>query len=274
MEWGWAATEDLDRAPCPRCGCLWHLISQPLRPCSIQWHFCSPKSRLRSIHHREFFFTFVGRCAAVIRCADREPVQAIWVDSSSAATMSTNDSRAGETAIAEDGLRVWSCITCRRRKVRCDRRDPCSNCVKNQVECHFPVTGRLPRRRDPTAWKSPTEKQAELLDRLRRLESLVTELAAQVEDGPDKIQTLFPGPLTSATGVIHSAEAINAEVEKRGLPNLESPMAAGEVIPAMKSSFQGEMNEDFGRLIVGKEAGLQIGKGFWTIFCNEVRLNF
>ncbi|PKK49661.1 hypothetical protein CI102_5430 [Trichoderma harzianum] len=158
--------------------------------------------------------------------------------------MSTNHSTAGEIAIAEDSLRIWSCVTCRRRKVKCDRKDPCSNCVKNQIECHFPVTGRLPRRRDPAAWKSPTEKQAELLDRLRRLESLVTELAAQVEDGPDKIQSLFTGPLTSAT--------------------------VGELISAMKSSFQGETNEDFGRLVVGKEAGLQIGKGFWSIFCNEV----
>ncbi|KAL6697048.1 hypothetical protein J3F84DRAFT_371975 [Trichoderma pleuroticola] len=184
--------------------------------------------------------------------------------------MSTNHSRAEETAIAEDSLRIWSCIICRRRKVKCDRRDPCSNCLKNKIECHFPVTGRLPRRRDPTAWKSPTEKQAELLDRLRRLESLVTELAAQVEDGPDKIQSLFPEPLTGATGVIHSAEVVNAEVGKRGLANLESPMAAGELISAMKASFQGEVNEDFGRLVVEKEAGLQIGKGFWTIFCNEV----
>ncbi|KAL5093717.1 hypothetical protein Trisim1_010445 [Trichoderma cf. simile WF8] len=184
--------------------------------------------------------------------------------------MSTNHSTAGEIAIAEDSLRIWSCITCRRRKVKCDRKDPCSNCVKNQIECHFPVTGRLPRRRDPAAWKSPTEKQAELLDRLKRLESLVTELAAQVEDGPDKIQSLFTGPLTSATGVIHSGETVNAAVGKRGLLDLESPMAVGELISAMKSSFQGETNEDFGRLVVGKEAGLQIGKGFWSIFCNEV----
>ncbi|KAJ4861312.1 fungal zn(2)-Cys(6) binuclear cluster domain-containing protein [Trichoderma breve] len=184
--------------------------------------------------------------------------------------MSTNHSTAGEIAIAEDSLRIWSCVTCRRRKVKCDRKDPCSNCVKNQIECHFPVTGRLPRRRDPAAWKSPTEKQAELLDRLRRLESLVTELAAQVEDGPDKIQSLFTGPMTSATGVIHSGETVNAAVGKRGPRDLESPMAVGELISAMKSSFQGEINEDFGRLVVGKEAGLQIGKGFWSIFCNEV----
>lgn len=188
--------------------------------------------------------------------------------------MSTNHSTAGENAIADDGLKIWSCVTCRRRKVKCDRKDPCSNCVKNQIECHFPVTGRLPRRRDPATWKSPTEKQAELLDRLRRLESLVTELAAQVEDGPDKIKSLFTGPLTSATGVIHSGETVNAEVGKRGPLDSESPMAVGELISAMQSSFQGETNEEFGRLVVGKEAGLQIGKGFWSIFCNEVWLNF
>ncbi|KAL7907485.1 hypothetical protein GGI35DRAFT_89471 [Trichoderma velutinum] len=190
--------------------------------------------------------------------------------SSSIAVMSTNHSRGGENPIAEDNLRIWSCVTCRRRKVKCDRRDPCSNCVKNQIECHFPVTGRLPRRRDPAVWKSPTEKQSELLDRLRRLESLVTELAAQVEDGPDKIQSIFPGPLANTASVIHSAEAASAETGKRELMNSESPMAIGELLSAMKSSLEGEINEDFGRLVVGKDAGLQIGKGFWSIFCSEV----
>ncbi|EHK49355.1 hypothetical protein TRIATDRAFT_214314 [Trichoderma atroviride IMI 206040] len=151
--------------------------------------------------------------------------------------MSTDRPTAGGGTVTEDGLQIWSCVTCRRRKVKCDRTNPCSNCARNGVECHFPVTGRLPRRRDPTTWKSPTEKQAELLNRLRRLESLVTELAAQVEDGPDKIQSILPGLLP---------------------------------ISAMKSHLEGETNEDFGRLVIGNEAGLQIGKGFWSVFCSEV----
>ncbi|UKZ50487.1 hypothetical protein TrVGV298_004750 [Trichoderma virens] len=166
--------------------------------------------------------------------------------------------------IAEDGLRIWNCVTCRRRKIKCDRRDPCSNCVKNRIECHFPVTGRLPRRRDPSTWKSPTEKQAELLDRLRRLEALVTELAAQVEDGPDRTQSILLGSLPNVTSDLCSSETVDAQIGKAELPIQGSPMPFKGLISTMKSHFEGETNEDFGRLVVGKEAGLQIGKGFWS----------
>ncbi|KAE8379202.1 fungal-specific transcription factor domain-containing protein [Aspergillus bertholletiae] len=39
-----------------------------------------------------------------------------------------------------------SCVVCARRKVRCDRNDPCSACTKHGVECIFP-THLPPRRR-------------------------------------------------------------------------------------------------------------------------------
>ncbi|KAF7589373.1 hypothetical protein BBP40_004421 [Aspergillus hancockii] len=39
-----------------------------------------------------------------------------------------------------------SCVVCARRKVRCDRRDPCSACAKHGVECIYP-THVPPRRR-------------------------------------------------------------------------------------------------------------------------------
>lgn len=34
-----------------------------------------------------------------------------------------------------EGLKVWSCVSCRRRKVRCDRRHPCAPCIRNKAEC-------------------------------------------------------------------------------------------------------------------------------------------
>ena len=39
-----------------------------------------------------------------------------------------------------------SCVVCARRKVKCDRNDPCSACIKRGVECVFP-THIPPRRR-------------------------------------------------------------------------------------------------------------------------------
>lgn len=161
------------------------------------------------------------------------------------------------------GLRIWSCVICRRRKVKCDRQDPCNNCTKNNIECHFPVTGRLPRRsRDPSSPKAPLQRQAELLSRLRRLEAVVTELSAQVEEGPsDRNGSLsFPSSFNNSSaqfsmGSDHTSASINKSA----------------VIEAVEPGHtENEMDEEFGRLVIDSGGGLQVGKGFWSIFCDEV----
>ncbi|TVY50582.1 Bikaverin cluster transcription factor bik5 [Lachnellula cervina] len=77
-------------------------------------------------------------------------------------------------------LTARSCVTCRRRKVKCDKQVPCSNCTKAGSQCVFPAPGRAPRR--PRAGgKVVSEREAELLKRLRRLEGVVEELSGQVE---------------------------------------------------------------------------------------------
>ena len=61
--------------------------------------------------------------------------------------------------------RVLACVFCQQRKIKCDRRDPCSNCIKSRVEC---VPSSLnPRRRRR---KFPEQQ---LLERLRKYEDLL-----------------------------------------------------------------------------------------------------
>jgi hypothetical protein len=81
---------------------------------------------------------------------------------------------------APHGLNARSCVTCRRRKVKCDKKVPCSNCTKAQTQCVFPAPGRAPRR-PRQGGKVVSEREAELLKRLRRLEGVVEELSGQVE---------------------------------------------------------------------------------------------
>jgi len=76
------------------------------------------------------------------------------------------------------GLNARSCVTCRRRKVKCDKCVPCSNCTKAHTECIFPAPGRAPRRPREGA-KPVSEREALLLKRLRRLEGVVEELSGQ-----------------------------------------------------------------------------------------------
>ncbi|KAI1412342.1 hypothetical protein F5Y13DRAFT_199975 [Hypoxylon sp. FL1857] len=46
------------------------------------------------------------------------------------------------------GPRKYACVTCARRKVKCDRGDPCSNCLKARIQCLYeaPAPNR-PRKR-------------------------------------------------------------------------------------------------------------------------------
>ncbi|KAJ9602382.1 hypothetical protein H2200_013237 [Cladophialophora chaetospira] len=61
--------------------------------------------------------------------------------------------------------RVLACVLCSQRKVKCDRRFPCSNCVKFRAECvPATVTKRQRRRRLP---------ERDLSDRLRQYEDLL-----------------------------------------------------------------------------------------------------
>lgn len=62
-----------------------------------------------------------------------------------------------------------SCAKCRRRKAKCDRGLPCSNCVKTSAECTYETIFRTPLTR-----KHLTEVEEELArtkEQLKRLES-------------------------------------------------------------------------------------------------------
>lgn len=49
------------------------------------------------------------------------------------------DPQSTSTTAHESGrpLQLHSCVICQRRKVKCDRTDPCSNCVKHRVQCEY-----------------------------------------------------------------------------------------------------------------------------------------
>ncbi|RSL42607.1 hypothetical protein CEP53_012113 [Fusarium sp. AF-6] len=134
------------------------------------------------------------------------------------------------------------------------------------MECHFPVTGRIPRRnQNPGAYKSPAQKQSELLSRLRRLESVVTELAAQVEDGSqDPRAATAPRPSGSVS--ISSSETGPTTVESEDPSVIESSLT----VSSTGQQAGSEYDEEFGRLVVDKDGGLHVGNRFWTVFCGEV----
>ncbi|KAI8949686.1 fungal-specific transcription factor domain-containing protein [Xylaria longipes] len=68
-----------------------------------------------------------------------------------------------------------SCVLCRQRKVKCDRRQPCSNCLRAGANCvHPPGAGR--------AAKRPRQAvDAKVLDRLGQLETTIRRLQKQAK---------------------------------------------------------------------------------------------
>ncbi|KAJ4299787.1 hypothetical protein N0V90_005033 [Kalmusia sp. IMI 367209] len=153
----------------------------------------------------------------------------------------------GSISGASSGLNPRSCVTCRRRKVKCDKKQPCSNCARAKIECVFPGPGRAPR-------KSRKPPDGELMERLRRLEGVVQSLNAQVEE--------------------HEQEAAEREQKRSGSSGDESQGACpydqkDSASVVVDNSVEG-LETRFGRLVVDQGRSRYINNSFWASLNNEV----
>ena len=188
---------------------------------------------------------------------------------------SSGPSNANDTSRIES-LKVWNCVNCRRRKVRCDRRHPCAPCTRNKTECVFPISGRIPRRGPNPS----TQKQAELVGRLRRLEALVGDLGSQVEHAA--IANRSPQLVESSMSVTSATSSEMAWPE-------DGLALHGQSVSEDQQTTHDGMSIDFGmtkdtrqmqhvsdeseELLVTSSGDLVVKDGFWTVFCKEVCFN-
>lgn len=144
-----------------------------------------------------------------------------------------------------------SCTTCRKRKVRCDKRHPCSNCNKAGTECIFPGPGRAPRR-------SRKPPDTELLARLRRLEGVVQSLGKGIDEDGD----------------VEAAEAeakpVKAEVEDSGRICLDKNAFLGIHKSSGQSADPTGLLREFGRLKVEGGRSRYVSNKFWVSLSDEV----
>lgn len=68
------------------------------------------------------------------------------------------------------------CAACRRRKVGCDKKQPCQHCKKSGTECVYPPDNQSSEERQVL-------RDTELLERLHRLEPMLKTLASCMEQG-------------------------------------------------------------------------------------------
>ncbi|KAL2756560.1 hypothetical protein ACRALDRAFT_2101707, partial [Sodiomyces alcalophilus JCM 7366] len=158
-------------------------------------------------------------------------------------------------------LNPRSCVTCRRRKVRCDKQMPCSNCRRAHIQCIFPAPGRAPRRprpRDPNAPpKGSSEREMALLKRLRKLEAIVQGLRGHVDIDVDVDKSSSPvvptNPLNNNTASSSSGQ------EGSGGPNASQRGAAAthgseaDAESDLRRHLEGKpenMHKQLGRLVL------------------------
>ncbi|KAI1153383.1 hypothetical protein F4825DRAFT_266911 [Nemania diffusa] len=164
-----------------------------------------------------------------------------------------------EDDLANPPVSPWSCFPCRRRKIRCDRRYPCSHCLKSDLICGFPVSGRTPtRRHDLPSFSSRREKQDDLLDRLRRLEGFVAKLGTELEGDNNQ-----------------DGEASSHEY---------TPVQNSEIMPnnGSRSKFRGKythttvadlahVTRELGTLVTHDNGSIYIGNWLWGVISDEVK---
>ncbi|KIX92068.1 uncharacterized protein Z520_12222 [Fonsecaea multimorphosa CBS 102226] len=140
-------------------------------------------------------------------------------------------------------LNPRSCVTCRRRKVRCNKENPCANCVRAGIECVFPGPGRAPR-------KPRKPPDAELLARLRRLEGVVHSLGAQVDENG-----IVSPALTGSTDIrarFGEVQSSDSPVSDRSDPKRQS------------------IDKHFGRLVINEDRSRYVNSAFWTGMSDEI----
>lgn len=213
-------------------------------------------------------------------------------DGSAGGAMTFPPNAASSAAPGSPALNPRSCVTCRRRKVRCDKHMPCSNCRRAQITCIFPAPGRAPRRprpKDPNAPpKNSSEREMELMKRLRKLEGIVEDLSGQidVDHGTGGGSGGGGGGGRQAFGAEDSPEATasepgphrDASTGSSGPDHQSPPLVGGKVNVASSDTGYGrpprrqsDMGRGFGRLVhTDKGKSRYVSSAFWSRLTDEV----
>nr|POF17513.1 bikaverin cluster transcription factor bik5 [Quercus suber] len=168
-------------------------------------------------------------------------------------------------------LNPRSCVTCRKRKVRCDKVHPCANCARAHIVCIFPSPGRAPRK----VRKLGEGRDKELLDRLRRLEGVVKGLgvdvpekeigdSAETREGAGESVRSGDEPLREDT--IHQQDASRKERRQRR----SSDETHKERTKWVDGEQKGRFENRFGRLVINEGKSRYINNTFWASLSNEV----
>jgi hypothetical protein len=185
-------------------------------------------------------------------------------DNSPKASQPTSTTHAHPAALDRSSSR--SCVTCRRRKVRCNKRSPCSNCVKAGIDCIFPPPGRAPR-------KAKRPPDVELLSRLRRLEGVIEHLSgsgstADAISNGSATQAAPSSTIPSTTPSDWSAAPATTTVSAPLQPQAQQGSCPFEDDP--KKISTDNFGNEFGRLVIDEGRSRYVNNRLWASLGDEV----
>lgn len=127
-----------------------------------------------------------------------------------------------ESAPSEN-LKPYACVTCSRRKVRCDKREPCSTCRKSGIECIFraPAPPQARKRRAP---------ETILLERLQRAEDLLKGMGVKV-DPPENFNVLRQNDASKPAAVSRENSRKQTLSHETSVPSLVEQRSVGQNDP-------------------------------------------
>lgn len=130
---------------------------------------------------------------------------------------------------------ITSCLTCRRRKVKCDHERPvCGACTRGNRTCRYDVA------QNPGTVNIALEDAFELRDRVERLEELLIKAAVAAGTG---------NTISVARDIRNDGD--EGRVDDDGVPT-----------------------ERIGRLLLEDEKAVFVGPVHWTLLTDEVRFFF
>ncbi|KAM5485537.1 hypothetical protein McanCB56680_001837 [Microsporum canis] len=143
--------------------------------------------------------------------------------------------------VAPPLLKPYACVLCQQRKVECDRQSPCSGCRKYEVNCIYraPPAPKRRKRRSP---------EDTLLARLRKYEELLTGLGVDV----NKIDEYKP----------NSPSAVSETPGPSYTP--------GNNYRAEPPGEETELNNQFGRMIIGDGKSQLLENSLWVNLSSEI----
>ncbi|KAF2662438.1 hypothetical protein K491DRAFT_585431 [Lophiostoma macrostomum CBS 122681] len=159
------------------------------------------------------------------------------------------------------GPKPRSCITCRSRKVRCDKQVPCANCRRASIACVYPNSNdrpprwarRLERLTNGAATSSSPASDT-VMERIRFLEGLVTDLRGQLEQARKAASSYSGGSSLTSPG--SSPQHLDLSQHRETSPLTES------------SGVQ----KQFGRLVL-QDSGRSryVSSSFWSRVDDELK---